>query len=1038
MTRQTNTKFLLTKKILISILALFMCVSLFLATACNEETSSASEPNYSYSESADNLIKNPTFKFDTEDMGYSDFPKTSVDGWNLSKTATSKSGVIDVSAKGWKEVLSNFVNDSGLMNYVRNINGNFTDSEIKQIIKDAGEIENPTSADVKKYIVDNYLTIPEQKNPDINYPFENPSKPTSSSDNKIYMLNNYTTGSYGIGTAQYLASTTELIIPAGEYAMVSVWVKTDNLNTVNTTNGYNKPIGANIKVKNYFNSNVQSEFGIYNIVDTEWTEYHFYIKADPVYENKFILILGLGYDDYYAEGTAYFDNITVKLLTENEYQSQVALETTSVKTYFLDYGNTDNDKVKVEATSYLSNYHLYDMSLNIGEIKNNDKTLYAPVVNFHNDTKDKKYYDFTTYQSGETGGNPQGITTNVVSIENGLTDIPYGVSSALKVSLTKPASYTIRLDNNGSNFVLASETYASFTFFVKNQLNTLYSTNIEINVQDIYGSTIIERPSVATITEVSDEWTKYTVNVRNNWSKEKYTTEREFYLDIVVGPDIYQSDIDNYAMGTVYISAPFVAKGVTYELDSNNDKTDNFALYQLFSSTYSGVQSLYAGFSDDYTSDESSGENYVFSVAPSDIGTIQSKPATPKGYTGIESGHYYITGDNDDTVNTNTNQYAGLINTKYLDTYSTIPSLSEVKTALNYTATDTHIQPLMIKATNKSYGFISDTYTVVSSDFAKVSLKVRVYNATAYVYLVDTTKTQKGVMTFDSFTVNTSEGKFDNNGDISAQKQLMFEVSPTTLNGEDWITLEFYIATGANSKTFRLELWNGERTAESITTDGYVFFDNVEVLEGSAFTEATRWQDAFTTADTPLYQKETLFTDGNLLTYQRPLSNDEIAYNNDNNKSGENVKYAPTYVWAKSDRLIYAVYNTIEPVVINPYDNEPVEEETPIETTAQTDPATFWLSLSTILLGAALLLAIVMLFIKNIRNRRKANESDAISHYTVKSRIHKQTLKREYEQPIEDAFEEEQEIQTEQIEQTLDDYVYGDVQDFGEESSDND
>lgn len=1049
MTRQTNLKFSTIKKVLISILALLMCVSLFFAAACSENTADSSVPEHSYTESADNIVKNPSFILDTDDMDYEDYPKISVEGWNLSKTATSKSGVIDVSAKGWNNVLSNFVNDAGLINYVRSLNGDFTDSQIKQIIIDAGEIESPTSADIKKYIVDKYLVIPEQPDANITYAFANPSTHSTSTDNKVYMLNNYTTGNIGFGATQSLTSSSEVVIPAGEYAMVSVWVKTANLNLGNTQAGYGKEIGANIRVKNIFDNSTQSDFGIFNITDTEWKEYHFFVKADPIYTSKFNLVLGLGYGDNAAEGTAYFDDITVKLLTESEYQTQVALETTSVKTYSMEYGNTKNEELIVDASTYASNYHLYDMSLNLGEVQNSDNSTYAPVVPFHNDTTDTNYYNFTTYQSGITNGNPQGLANNVVSIES-LTDIPYGVDSALKVSLAKPASYTIKLDNNGSNFVLESETYASITFFVKNQLSELYSTSIEVNVQDIYGSTTIERPSVATISEVSDEWTKYTINVRNNWDKDKYSTPREFYIDIVVGPDTYQSDIDNYAMGTVYISAPFVAKGVTYELDDNSDKTDNYALYQLFSSTSTGAQALYAGYSEDYTSDESTGEVYTFTISPSAIGTIQDRPATPNGYTGIEAGHYYITGDSDDPVNTNTNSKSGLINTKYIDNYP-----AQVKTALNHTDPDTNIQPLMINATSKSYGFISETYTIPASDYAKISVKVRVYNATAYIYLVDTSKVQKDVMTFDSFTVNTSEGKFDNNGDVIAQEELKFVVSPATLNGEDWITLEFYVATGASSKNFRLELWNGNRTDDHLTTDGYVFFDEVQVITGSAFVEATRWQDTFTTADTPLYQKETLFTEGNLLTYLRPLTTDEINYNNDSEKSGSNIEYQPTYVWAKSDKLIYAIYNTIDPVVVNPYDNEPVEEETTTETVAETDPATFWLSLSTILLGVALLFAIVMLFIKNIRNRRKANQSDAKSHYTVKSRIHKQKAKQEPKQSADESVEdeieeleetedeieqaeavEEQEIETEQTEQTLDEYVYGDVQDFGEEDTD--
>ena len=79
-----------------------------------------------------------------------------------------------------------------------------------------------------------------------------------------------------------------------------------------------------------------------------------------------------------------------------------------------------------------------------------------------------------------------------------------------------------------------------------------------------------------------------------------------------------------------------------------------------------------------------------------------------------------------------------------------------------------------------------------------------------------------------------------------------------------------------------------------------------------------------------------------------------------------------------------------------------------------------------------------MLFIKNIRRRRKANASDAKSHYKVTSRTKK--VKQSKPKKVAEEFEEVEEIeeyvqeQDEEVpteEQSLDSYVYGDVQDFG-------
>ena len=125
--------------------------------------------------------------------------------------------------------------------------------------------------------------------------------------------------------------------------------------------------------------------------------------------------------------------------------------------------------------------------------------------------------------------------------------------------------------------------------------------------------------------------------------------------------------------------------------------------------------------------------------------------------------------------------------------------------------------------------------------------------------------------------------------------------------------------------------------------------------------------------------------------------------------------------------------------------NESEDETEESGCTAQTDPSSFWLSFSSILLGVVLVLAILMLFIKNYRRRRKANASDAKSHFTVTSRTrnvksakaqNKEELPvEEPEEIFEEAFEDdnaEVSEETQETEQTLDDYVYGNVQDFGE------
>ena len=249
-------------------------------------------------------------------------------------------------------------------------------------------------------------------------------------------------------------------------------------------------------------------------------------------------------------------------------------------------------------------------------------------------------------------------------------------------------------------------------------------------------------------------------------------------------------------------------------------------------------------------------------------------------------------------------------------------------------------------------------------------------------------------------------------------------------------------------------MWNGARDG-SDDSQGYVFFNNVNTSE--SFSEHTSWVDAFTNTGSLLYshnQKDTSLS-ANAVLYMRPLDSTEIKFNETQSNADNKVSYSAKYIWANNDTTVYAIFNSIDPVAVDP--NVKEDDETTSEgCVAETDPATFWLSFSSIVLAAALVLAIVMLFIKNLRARRKANKNDAKSYYKVTSRYkeeekpkkskEKKAKKFIEQEEIDKALEEynesvdntevpeEAEVETAEevkTEQSLDDYVYGDVQTFG-------
>ena len=78
------------KLILVLLLISVLCLSLF-SVACNKEDDDANNkaPSFSYTQTDDGDISNPTFNYGTLDTELKNFPKTSVTGWSRSKDTNS-------------------------------------------------------------------------------------------------------------------------------------------------------------------------------------------------------------------------------------------------------------------------------------------------------------------------------------------------------------------------------------------------------------------------------------------------------------------------------------------------------------------------------------------------------------------------------------------------------------------------------------------------------------------------------------------------------------------------------------------------------------------------------------------------------------------------------------------------------------------------------------------------------------------------------------------------------------------------------------
>ena len=1035
MTRFFNSSIKTKLIVLLTVLCLlFSCLGLY---ACGNDNE-VKDPTYSTEEEADDvIIKNATFSVGTYSAKPETFPLVSPKGWgkvqadNSSPSSTVTSGVVDTATDSWSTLLKTLYADQDFVSYLKNKFG-FTEEDLyKGIREEVGDNDyQPKNEELRDYAIKTYVNVTNEKGS-----FANPGVSPEATDDYVYMLNNVAkSANFNLGLAQKVTSASIVNLEADKVYALSVWVKTANI-------AGQGDLGANIRLANTFNSKTQAEYRISNIIANEWTKYTIYVKTDAKYTGTFTLTFGLGYGngnanacDYFTEGTAYFDDITITEMNAKDFNESI----TATNMVIGEEEPIEANLVKKTDTHYAC---LYEMNLAYNE------SSYLSDLNSLVATS-----DFTTSNVTVDDGNGNKVPlTSKIKVGDTSTQELTQNNGSYTVSVNK-ASATLKVED--SSFILNNEEYALISFYLKNELVGPADTNVFIDVIDVYSGITLKRASILTVEEPTDNFNRYILLLKNN-----FTTggAREFYLNIIVGTNdvasvVYDSD---FSTGSVTVKDFKIAKD---SLDTDLANKDYENIYTFLSGAVNATVALHAGYEEDYNEDNSV-TTYNFSTRPGNFGDIMFNPTAVKDYAGIVPNHTYIT--NTDGAEThidtrcasgkdyNVDGVAGLINTKYLDNYD---NGAEIKSKLGYTDGDKDMQLIMIKNNNANhYGFVGKKLTVNAGNYGSVDVSLRVCDgATAYIYLSDVSGIDKNVLTFNDFTVNTDVVNGVEKGTEVDGSSLRYELKVTSdmMNANGFVTVSFYVGAGATAKSYRVEIWNGARDGKDETaSQGYVFVNNVVTSTATGFTEGESWNSTFSVSGNPLYNNHRASFDV-LYAYERVLNELEIQYNKENPK--EAISYSPNYVWAKSETVVYGVFNTIDPIANDPYADEEEEEDTAAGCVAESDPSTFWLSFSSILLAVVLFAAILVLILRRSALKRKANKSDALSHYKVTSRI--RTSKQpntekstEETTPIEDKKVETESLEMKEIQEEKpteetsneEEYIYGEVQSFGEEKEEN-
>ncbi len=983
-----NNSFAKSKKRIFGVLLLSLVFLLSLccsfACSCNEEepTDNDYDPSFSYSDIIEDetvLVSNSNFTLGLTEKDKDDYPVSSMTGWSLSTDTSAVSSAVT----------------SGIINttadtWKTTVEGLVAKKPFLDWAKAKYGIapaDGATNAQIADLLINADFTAPTRTN----------------GDDNVLMINNYTdndTYATNLGTAQSAKSSSTVSIEKGKALKVTFFARTDAKMA-----SLGSAFGANFRVDSTINNVTQAQYAIKNInTNGEWREFTLYIRGNDNVATSVTFSFGLGFysleEAQLVTGSAYFDDLKVEQISATAYESACNNQPTPI--YAQKYSSLSSTTFNGDPEQYREGgpgryLFFYSLADEIETYVSSSLTA-SDYYGFASGLDASKIAHFDANGSVTVNKQVAGLTTNAINV---------------------PAN-----------------SYSIVRFTIKNNLSKYYADGVKIFLLDKNVTTgdVLGRTSPLTSEVYTDidkdnnaDETTYTITVVNSFPTGG--DDRSFELLFIVGPQnpVEQTSTTYFPTGTVEIKNFKYKTGTVNALDDiSGDAQYNF-INSLSNGTFSNylTYSLYAG-EDAVYSEDTETENYNVTVSGINKLEIQKgNVVNPAQYSGVVYDHRIVK-DNGTETAINTLATAGVINSKY--TYSALPSANFGTLEKDDDGNDIHIQPLVIyNPTASAYGFIGEKKTISANSTAQITLKVKVDgNAQAFIYIVN---------------MNNGDEQLDVLTHTVGETTNSLAVGVSNTDGK-WVTVTFNIASGATALNYRLEMWNGARSNEAENhSAGYVYFNEINY---GTFTEPSRLTDRLLNGGNALADASVAGDiDANnttgWLTHTRELTAKEVEFNAE--YPDKAVSYSEKYVWVKGDNFVYAIYNTIDPVVTDPYASiESDETEEEVEDTgcaAKFDPATFWLQFSTILLAVVLALAVLLLIIKTIRRNHKKSVK-VKSRYTVRSR---NFASRRYEAPTtptaEPSEEPTEEPASEEVseEETTDDteYVYDEViEDFGE------
>lgn len=866
------------------LLAIFMAMMMLSSTgavlaSCKDEqaetpTVEDETPEEEETVPDDYIVTNAGFEtFDDKDG--ENLIVTSVNGWSRStnstasgsaKSSTAASGIIDTADAAWKNLTTSGLDGISARELTQEqakANWDKMTAKDKLEFYEAWE-ENDNDKDVEDLDFYQSFNIDEDDLPlyrvkddedkETATPIANPGTHDNSTENtKVLMIHNeYSTTNYEkFGTAQKFTSSSKVTVSAGTSAKFSVWVKTSNLEMVDTQGNVQEALdrGAYIEITNSLGGTSLDPVRVENIQANDWTKYEFVLKGSEYADATFTIVLGLGQsggDDRFAyvNGYAFFDDIKCETVLSDDTVFD-GLDSQQIARLTM-----DADKKIVDASKVTAKKFGYDLSDGVvmSGINSNQG---AGTVGF-SDTREEATSsagtDFYTSVNKQLDGSdlPTGVKTWEGLGFDPVNDKAQVFTTAAQMDGSGNAYLQTAYDNyfkdaeflkdnyvvmllsaSGASYTasfspqnLSANSYRIVSFFVKTS-NMNGFTGAGITVKDKNGEVVstlssidtsaIEGVKVGDKEDVYEGWQKCYVFLSNE------TDEVQSYsIELTFGPTTISGTTKaSYQTGFAAFA------GLQYSMTALSEK--QFAYAQ--SGTYAMIANL------DADGEEETSDNGFDSVSTGS--QIEKGYADLKNFKGVTPDSAYIS--NSKNFNINTLLTAGLLskdelfdedtnaeNGAYLDILAKLGATgNNIEEKWNSVFGNSDLsgyaskQPLVIyNESEQAYGFIGATTNI--TDYTVVSYNVKVSeNAVANFYLIDTDSKDKGVMSIEGKTayfydkdgnicsVDPTSSDFNSKKDVAfkLQKNGLYKLNAGWKNAEGVASKDaFYANLGAYEK----------------------------------------------------------------------------------------------------------------------------------------------------------------------------------------------------------------------------------------------